>query len=242
MYTILWSFQPDPARIAEFEQAYGPDGDWARLFRRGAGFLGTELLRDPAEPGRYLTADRWVSTEDYEAFRSAFQEQYEHLDRACEALTVSERLVGRFVGEEERPAPEKGQFRFAYFTPLYEETVGFYRDGLELPVFETWDRNLDDRGTVFTAASGMIEVLALPRPGASSHLWDERPPQGAFMVIEVPAVEDFHRRAVERGLPVTQDLKDQSWGHRSFCVREPNGLTLYLFTDDRIPSSQGRAQ
>jgi len=41
MVTILWSFQTDPARIAEFEQAYGPDGDWARLFRRGAGFLGT---------------------------------------------------------------------------------------------------------------------------------------------------------------------------------------------------------
>ena len=137
---------------------------------------------------------------------------------------------------------EKGQFRFAYFTALYEETVGFYRDGLELPVFETWDRNPDDRGTVFTAASGMIEVLALPRPGASSHLWDERPPQGAFMVIEVPAVEALHHRAVERGLPVTQRLTDQSWGHRSFCVREPNGLTLYFFAGGRISSSQGRAQ
>ena len=29
-----------------------------------------------------------------------------------------------------------GQFRFAYFTPLYEETVAFYRDGLDLPVVE----------------------------------------------------------------------------------------------------------
>ena len=55
-----------------------------------------------------------------------------------------------------------GQFRFAYFTPKYEETVAFYRQGLELPTIEAWDRTPDDRGTLFAAASGVIEVLALP--------------------------------------------------------------------------------
>lgn len=125
----------------------------------------------------------------------------------------------------------RGQFRFAYFTPTYESTVGFYRDGLELPVLESWDRNPDDRGTVFGAASGMIEVLALPRSGETSHLWDDRPPQGAFMVIEVDQVEERYLQATAKGLPVTQGLKDQSWGHRSFCVREPNGLTLYFFSE-----------
>ena len=30
------------------------------------------------------------------------------------------------------------QFRFAYFTPKYEETLAFYREGLELPVIEAW--------------------------------------------------------------------------------------------------------
>jgi catechol 2,3-dioxygenase-like lactoylglutathione lyase family enzyme len=124
-----------------------------------------------------------------------------------------------------------GQFRFAYFTPVYEATVAFYRDGLGLPVLETWDRHPDDRGTLFGAASGMIEVLALPRSGASSHLWDDRPPQGAFMVIEVGEVEALYQRVVDRGLPVTQPLTDQAWDHRSFCLREPNGLTLYCFRE-----------
>jgi catechol 2,3-dioxygenase-like lactoylglutathione lyase family enzyme len=124
-----------------------------------------------------------------------------------------------------------GQFRFAYFTPAYETTVAFYRDGLGLPVVETWDRHPDDRGALFGAASGMIEVLALPRGGASSHLWDDRPPQGAFMVIEVDEVEASYQRAVVNGVPVTQALTDQAWGHRSFCVREPNGLTLYFFKE-----------
>ena len=122
------------------------------------------------------------------------------------------------------------QFRFGYFTPLYEVTVAFYRDGMDLPVIETWDRSSDDRGTLFRAASGMIEVLALPQSGRSDHLWDERPPQGAFMVIEVDQVEARYQRIVEKGLPIQQELKDQAWGHRGFCVRDPNGLTLYFFS------------
>jgi uncharacterized glyoxalase superfamily protein PhnB len=61
-------------------------------------------------------------------------------------------------------------------------------------------------------------------------MFDERPPQGAFMVIEVEDVEDRYRRVLERRLPLQEELKTQSWGHRSFCVREPNGLTLYVFT------------
>ena len=122
------------------------------------------------------------------------------------------------------------QFRFAYFTPDFESTVAFYRDDLELPVVGSWDRGPDDRGALFGAASGIIEVLARPQSGVSSHLFDDRPPQGAFMVIEVADVEELHRKALDKNLPIQQELKNQSWGHRSFCLREPNGLTLYVFT------------
>ena len=122
-----------------------------------------------------------------------------------------------------------GQFRFSYFTPKYELTVAFYRDGLGLPILESWDRNPDDRGILFGAASGMIEVLTLPQSGESSHLWDDRPPQGAFMVIEVDDVERDFQRVVDKGLPIKQPLTNQAWGHRSFCVSEPNGLVLYFF-------------
>ena len=57
----------------------------------------------------------------------------------------------------------RGQFRFSYFTPDYETTVAFYREGLGLPVIEFWDRNPEDRGTLFGAASGLIEVLTRER-------------------------------------------------------------------------------
>ena len=124
-----------------------------------------------------------------------------------------------------------GQFRFAYFTSKYEETIKFYQQGLELPIIEAWDRTANDRGTLFAAASGVIEVLALPSNTKSDHLWDDRTPQGAFMVIEVDQVESLYQRALERGLPIQQELKDQEWRHRSFCIREPNGLTLNFFRE-----------
>ena len=110
-------------------------------------------------------------------------------------------------------------------------TVAFYRDGLDLPVIEAWDRSPEDRGTLFGAASGLIEVLALPQSDQSDHLFDERPPQGAFMVMEVHDVAARYQRIKEKGLFIHQELKDQAWGHRSFCVRDPNGLTIYFFSE-----------
>ena len=123
-----------------------------------------------------------------------------------------------------------GQFRFCYFTPKYDETVAFYRDGLELALLESWDRNPDDRGSLFQASGGIIEVVHRPT-GPSSHHWDDRPPQGAMMVIEADDVADEYGRATNKHLPIVEPLKEQSWGHRSFCVREPNGLVLYIFSE-----------
>lgn len=127
----------------------------------------------------------------------------------------------------------RGQFRFGYFTPEYDATVAFYRDDLQLAVVDSWDRSADDRGTIFAAASGMIEVLSRPKSQGSSHLWDDRPPQGAFMVIGVPDVEEAYRSVVARRLPIQKELTTQPWGHRAFCLREPNGLVLYVFSEAR---------
>ena len=126
-----------------------------------------------------------------------------------------------------------GEFRFAYFTPEYDATVAFYRDDLQLAVVDSWDRSVDDRGTLFAAASGIIEVLSRPTGPGSSHLWDDRPPQGAFMVIGVPDVEEAYRKVVARRLPIRQELTTEPWGHRAFCLREPNGLILYVFGETR---------
>jgi uncharacterized glyoxalase superfamily protein PhnB len=51
------------------------------------------------------------------------------------------------------------------------------------------------------------------------------------MVIEVDNVENDYRRALKKDLPIAQELKDQPWGHRNFCLTEPGGLVLYFYEE-----------
>jgi hypothetical protein len=43
----------------------GPCGEWAHLFRRGDGYLGTKLLQRCEDSREYLTLDRWNSRAAY---------------------------------------------------------------------------------------------------------------------------------------------------------------------------------
>jgi heme-degrading monooxygenase HmoA len=74
MLALVFSYEArDPV---EFEQVYGPEGEWAAFFRAGAGYLGTELLRDVELPGRYVVVDRWESREAYQSFVDAHRDEY----------------------------------------------------------------------------------------------------------------------------------------------------------------------
>src|SRR5208283_2581720 len=77
MHVIVWEFVPKADCEAEFARIYGPGGQWAALFQRAPGFLGTELLRDEKRPERYVTVDRWASEAAFRQFRVQFGEQYE---------------------------------------------------------------------------------------------------------------------------------------------------------------------
>jgi heme-degrading monooxygenase HmoA len=96
MYVVLWRFRPLMGRESEFERAYGPSGEWTRLFRRSDGYLGTELLRRSDDPGEYLALDRWASRAAYEAFRTRWSSEYRRLDRLLEELTEEEASLGAF--------------------------------------------------------------------------------------------------------------------------------------------------
>ena len=91
MHVVIWRFTTaDPM---EFEQHYGPDGSWARLFREDPNYVRTDLLRDGSA---YVTLDWWTSRQAYDAFRGAHARAYAELDRICEALTETEENVGAF--------------------------------------------------------------------------------------------------------------------------------------------------
>ena len=94
MFIIIWEYRVKPEKQAEFEQFYSAAGNWAELFKHGAGFAGTELWQDEDEPLRYLTIDRWKSKAEYEAFQMQWREEYQALDAQCEALTEQEARLG----------------------------------------------------------------------------------------------------------------------------------------------------
>jgi hypothetical protein len=102
MYVSIWRFRIESANCARFERAYGPDGEWARLFGRQPGFVGTELLledraADADGTAAYLTIDRWRARSDWLDFQDAYGDDYRMLDRTCESLTAAEERIGAFA-------------------------------------------------------------------------------------------------------------------------------------------------
>jgi len=59
-----------------FEAAYGSNGAWAEFFRDAPGYVGTELLRDVEQAGRYVVVDRWESAEAYNRFVESHRKEY----------------------------------------------------------------------------------------------------------------------------------------------------------------------
>lgn len=94
-FVIAWQYEVTELRCPDFERAYGPAGDWARLFATAAGLIETELLSDGA--GRYITLDRWQSPAGFDAFQARAGDAYDALDAKCDALTVSEERLGTFT-------------------------------------------------------------------------------------------------------------------------------------------------
>ena len=96
MIAIVWRYRVSASSADAFERAYGPRGDWARLFARAQGYIGTELLRiDGGDT--YLTIDRWAGRSEFDDAKRMLHDDYDALDRRCEAYTLEETSLGVFA-------------------------------------------------------------------------------------------------------------------------------------------------
>ena len=96
MIHVVWQFRLRAGMEREFEGRYSSTGDWARLFARGEGYLGTTLMRDAADRRLYLVIDAWRDAASLAAFKQAHAAEYAALDKDCERLTEREIHVGTF--------------------------------------------------------------------------------------------------------------------------------------------------
>ena len=97
VYVAIWEFTAKPEARAEFENLYGPDGEWVRLFRRSKSFLRTELFRDRNAANHYVTMDYFASKAGYDDFLREFRQEYDALDRRCNDVLEGEKEIGVFL-------------------------------------------------------------------------------------------------------------------------------------------------
>ena len=97
MHVIIWEFEIRPERHEQFRRAYGPEGDWASLFRQADGYRGTELFASNDTADRFVTLDRWRTPANFAHFKTRFAAAYEALDQQLQGLTRTERSLGDFT-------------------------------------------------------------------------------------------------------------------------------------------------
>lgn len=90
MKVRVWRYEVADAAREEFEHEYGPDGAWAKLFARSAGFVDTVLYAEVGSPGRYLTVDRFSSDAAWERFRVDHDTAYRALGERLGHLTLAQ--------------------------------------------------------------------------------------------------------------------------------------------------------
>jgi hypothetical protein len=95
-YLVIWEFRVRRGMKGSFVHAYGPEGEWAKLFLQDKNYIGTELIQHLTSPRSYWTLDFWTSRRAYESFRKRHAAEYKRIDAKCGDLTESEREIGRF--------------------------------------------------------------------------------------------------------------------------------------------------
>ena len=93
MFIRVWEYDVPEDRVDRFIAAYGPSGDWARLFARGGGFARTELFRSIQVVTRFVSIDWWRSEAAWHVFRESWGEAYAALDATLQPLAAGGKLL-----------------------------------------------------------------------------------------------------------------------------------------------------
>lgn len=115
-------------------------------------------------------------------------------------------------------------FRFQIYTHEYERVLEFYKTILNYPILIKRETSFKDRVTVFSAASGQIEVIY-----ASDA--EEIPSSFGWTIqIETSDVDIEYKRIKNLGYTIQREPEDKFWGHRNFKVLDPSGLEITIFS------------
>ena len=117
----------------------------------------------------------------------------------------------------------------AFTTNKVEETRDFYVKYFDAKVtFDCgWYVNLE-----FGNKTSILQLMSPQQP--------EQPLGSGAGLMYNFAVEDVNQeyeKLTEAGLAVIAPLEDNQWGDRGFAIQDPNGISLYIFSE-RAPSEE----
>ena len=96
MIAIVWQFDIQPGREAEFEQFYGADGEWTAMNRHSRSYLGSSFLRDQNRAGQYLMIEYWSEMLVYEQHKLHRGDEILRLEARRSSLVAAVEPLGIF--------------------------------------------------------------------------------------------------------------------------------------------------
>ena len=120
--------------------------------------------------------------------------------------------------------------RVALTAEDYERTLAFYRDGLGMPLMETWEET-GARGAVLDAGRATLEVLSVPHAEMVDRI-EVGEPVGARvrLALEVDDSAEIAKKLVAAGADLVGGPVVTPWAHQNVRLRDPDGMQLTLFT------------
>ena len=122
------------------------------------------------------------------------------------------------------------ELRVALTADDYDRALAFYRDGLGLPLRETWEEE-GARGALFDAGRATLEVLSVEHAAMVDRI-EVGEPVGARvrLALEVDDSVKAAERLVVAGAELVGGPVVTPWAHRNVRLRDPDGMQLTLFT------------
>jgi catechol 2,3-dioxygenase-like lactoylglutathione lyase family enzyme len=122
------------------------------------------------------------------------------------------------------------ELRVALTADDYDRALVFYRDGLGLPLRETWEEE-GARGALFDAGRATLEVLSVEHAAMVDRI-EVGEPVGARVRVAF-AVDDSVKsseKLVLAGAELVGGPVVTPWEHRNVRLRDLDGMQLTLFT------------
>lgn len=122
------------------------------------------------------------------------------------------------------------ELRVALTADDYDRALAFYRDGLGLPLRETWEEE-GARGALFDAGRATLEVLSGEHAAMVDRI-EVGEPVGARvrLAVEVDDSVKAAEKLVVAGAELVGGPVVTPWAHRNVRLRDPDGMQLTLFT------------